>query len=302
MRAGRVLPFLAALPLAWALGRAAGARRRIRWRPPAAPSHHRTLAARILGEPAARPIVLLHGLAGSSSYWGAHFDRLAERGRLVVPDLLGFGASARPPDGYGPEDHAAAILDLLGESGAEGPAILVGHSLGALVALFLAATRPAVVSSVVAFAPPLYRDRRSARRRIAGSTSLGGLFALDTPIAETLCRWHERHPCAAAALAPALRPDLPAAIACDAVRHSWASYSGTLNRVILAAAAPGWLDAVPARVRLIAGAEDPTLDLGFCEELARRHPRVSLAVWSGAGHHLPLTDPEACLAEIEAAL
>jgi pimeloyl-ACP methyl ester carboxylesterase len=170
------------------------------------------------------------------------------------------------------------------------------------VALALTTTRPAAVSAIVAFAPPLYRDRGSARHHVARSTSLGGLFALDTPTARAICTWHEAHPEAARMIAPLLRPDLPAAIARDAVRHTWASYSQTLVRLILDVPAVGWLPRVAVPVYLIAGADDDTLDLGFLEDLARRHPQVSLTVWPGAGHHLPLTHPEACLTEIRAAL
>jgi pimeloyl-ACP methyl ester carboxylesterase len=300
MATRRLFVALAILALAWPLGWIVRQRRRIRWRPPGEASAHRTLAARVIGDRSARPIVLLHGLAGSASYWGAEFDRLAERGRVVVPDLLGFAASPRPASGYGPDDHAAALLGLLAEVGAEGPRVLVGHSLGGLVALALTATRPAAVSAIVAFAPPLYRDRGSARRHVARSTNLGGLFALDTPTARAICMWHEAHPEAARMIAPLFRPDLPAAIARDAVRHTWASYSETLVRLILDVPAVGWLPSVTVPVHLVAGADDDTLDLGFLEDLARRHPHVSLTVWPSAGHHLPLTHPEACLADIRA--
>jgi hypothetical protein len=50
------------------------------------------LAVRVIGDDGPAT-VLLHGLTGSGDWWGADFDRLADGGRLVIPDLLGFGAS-----------------------------------------------------------------------------------------------------------------------------------------------------------------------------------------------------------------
>jgi pimeloyl-ACP methyl ester carboxylesterase len=52
------------------------------------------LAVRTLGQ--GPPTVLLHGLLGSDRYWGGGFDRLADSGLLLAPDLLGFGAFPRP--------------------------------------------------------------------------------------------------------------------------------------------------------------------------------------------------------------
>ena len=54
--------------------------------------HAGPLAVRVLGD-AEPTTVLLHGLIGSGDVFGAGFDPLADHGGLVVPDLLGFGAS-----------------------------------------------------------------------------------------------------------------------------------------------------------------------------------------------------------------
>ena len=73
------------------------------WRPPRPRTMFSPLAARVIG--AGTPIVLLHGLGASGDYWGSVYDRLGDGHRLVVPDLLGFGASPRPSAGYGPDEH-----------------------------------------------------------------------------------------------------------------------------------------------------------------------------------------------------
>ena len=71
----------------------------VEWSTPSPRTMLSPLAARVFGE--GTPIVLLHGLGASGVYWGSAYDRLGDGHRLVVPDLLGFGASPRPPAGYG---------------------------------------------------------------------------------------------------------------------------------------------------------------------------------------------------------
>lgn len=81
----------------------------------------------------ATPLVLLHGWSQAAEAWTAQLTGpLAQRYRLVAPDLRGHGRSSTPPDGYA--DAAAwaadlgAVLAWLGR-----PAVVVGWSYGGLV-------------------------------------------------------------------------------------------------------------------------------------------------------------------------
>jgi pimeloyl-ACP methyl ester carboxylesterase len=220
------------------------------------------LAVRTLGT-SGSPIVFLHGLAASGSSWGAAYDRLAGAHRLVFPDLLGFGRSPRPRSGYGPDDHANAVAKCLHEIGAvDEPALLVGHSLGSLIALRMAAIHPELVAGVVGFGPPIAPTREAISRR-----------------------W--RH-C-----------DRPAGITAALVQHARSSYRETVRRVVLAAAAPTWLEATTAPVQLIIGSEDTVPDLAFVQALSTRLPNVTTAVWPHADHEAPLLFGAACRLEIE---
>jgi len=245
--------------------------------------------------------VLLHGLPSSGRFWGAEYDTLATHARLVVPDLLGFGRSPRPTGGYGPDDHADAVAATLHRLRVDDePALVVGHSVGALVALRLAVRHPSLVAGIIGFGAPIYRDYNAARHQVAHLGPLSRLFGLDTRWAELACTWLcQRHRRTAARLAGHFRPDLPRALAADAVEHSWESFSETLTRVVLAAEAPTWLDQIDTPIHLIVGNQDPLVDTAFLDELSRTHPRVHLDVWAGAGHDLPLTDPRACRMAIE---
>ena len=96
-----------------------------------------------------RPVVLLlHGSPGD----GANFDRLgpllAERYRVIAPDLPGFGASSREVPDYSILAHARYSLELLRRLGI-GRAQVVGFSMGGGVALHMAEIEPRRVSSIV---------------------------------------------------------------------------------------------------------------------------------------------------------
>ena len=80
------------------------------------------------------PVVLIHGMVNSSRHWESVALRLADSYRVIAPDLLGHGDSARPRGDYSIGAHAASIRDLLSAIGVE-RATIVGHSLGGGVAM-----------------------------------------------------------------------------------------------------------------------------------------------------------------------
>jgi pimeloyl-ACP methyl ester carboxylesterase len=280
-------------------------RLQVDWSPPQGRLETGSLAVRVLGEGA--PTLLLHGVLGSNRYWGAAFDSLAADGLLLAPDLLGFGASPRPLSGYGPDEHGGALIASLDEHQVREPILVVGHSLGALLAIWMARKYADRVRGVIAFAPPLFRDPRHARRQIAKAGGLQRLFGLEnraaTWMARTVCRnLCEARPKLAARVYSAIRPAFPYPIVEDATRHSWVSYSQTMRRVILAAEAATWFASrgtEEAPILVVAGDQDRYLDLELLGELVDQRPRARLEVWAGAGHDLPLLQPQRCIAAIE---
>jgi pimeloyl-ACP methyl ester carboxylesterase len=79
-------------------------------------------------------VVLIHGMLNSSRHWRDVALRLAERYRVIAPDLIGHGDSATPRGDYSLGAHAAGIRDLLAVLGID-RATVVGHSLGGGVAM-----------------------------------------------------------------------------------------------------------------------------------------------------------------------
>jgi pimeloyl-ACP methyl ester carboxylesterase len=102
------------------------------------------------------PVVLLHGIASSSVTFENVVPLIVERHRAISIDLLGFGTSPAPADaGYTIEEHVAALRRTLRRLGLR-RFVLVGHSMGALIATRYAATYRRQVTRLVIVSPPVY--------------------------------------------------------------------------------------------------------------------------------------------------
>lgn len=94
-------------------------------------------------------VLLIHGLTANHTSWALLGPYLAEAGYYVIaPDLRGRGLSDKPAHGYGIAFHAADLVTLL-ESLGISAANVVGHSLGAVIAMYQSVVYPAQVRRLV---------------------------------------------------------------------------------------------------------------------------------------------------------
>ncbi|NJN18757.1 MAG: alpha/beta hydrolase [Oscillochloris sp.] len=107
------------------------------------------------------PVVLLHGWGASSRYWVGAPQFLTAQRTLIAPDLPGFGAGEPPSGPTTLNSMVRHVIDLADAMGLERFA-LVGHSLGAGVALLLAAHYPERVDRLALVSFGLPRDRIEA--------------------------------------------------------------------------------------------------------------------------------------------
>ena len=114
-----------------------------------------SLAYDDLGDADATPLVLLHGGATDRENWADVVALLAADNRLLPVDLAGYGESDRAPGNYSVPDHGKRIATLC-EQVADSRGVIIGHSLGALVAAYVASTRPDVVRAAVLEEPPMF--------------------------------------------------------------------------------------------------------------------------------------------------
>ena len=94
------------------------------------------------------PVVLLHGYAQTGHMWLPLVPSLAQRHTVIVPDLRGAGASAKPESGYDKKTRAQDIHALTDSLGFERVRI-VGHDIGLMVAYAYAAQFPQAAERVV---------------------------------------------------------------------------------------------------------------------------------------------------------
>lgn len=94
------------------------------------------------------PALLLHGLAGHAGEWSETAAWLTSKRRVLALDARGHGFSSRHPADVSPDAQiadAAFVLERL----AEGPAVVIGQSLGGVTAMLLAARNPELVAALV---------------------------------------------------------------------------------------------------------------------------------------------------------
>lgn len=109
------------------------------------PTHRTTVAVSGDGEPT---FVCLHGLVDDLAIWDRLVPGLADRGTVVRYDQRGHGGAGAPPGPYTRDDLAAdaiAVLDRLEIDSA----VLVGHSMGGIVAMTAAINHPERVAGLV---------------------------------------------------------------------------------------------------------------------------------------------------------
>ncbi len=128
-------------------------------------------------------LILIHGFGASSDHWRKNIPELGRHHRVYALDLIGFGGSAKPAPvteiSYSFETWAAQVLDFSREV-IEDPAVLVGNSIGCIVALQAAVSDPDQVLGIAMLdcSLRLLHDRKRS--------SLSWLRRTSTPVIQSL--------------------------------------------------------------------------------------------------------------------
>lgn len=225
-----------------------------------------------------RPALALHCSLGSSSYWGpiaAHLGGIVD---LHAFDAPGHGRSA-PWDGV--DFHGQ--LTRIAAARIDRPLDLVGHSLGATIALRLAVAAPEAVRTLTLIEPVLFAAAPDMPQPIFAA--MEALLAEDRAEDATrlfIDQWGETP---FDSLPRQIRTRMTAQIgmvaaANDVLVHDRANMLRT-----------GGLESIAAPVMLIRGETSPPVIAAIADALAARLGDVARAVVPGAGHMLPITHP-----------
>src|SRR6266516_2243889 len=237
-------------------------------------------------------LVLVHGVGGSRANGMAVAPALARDVRVLAVDLAGFG---RTPLGERSADvHANRILlDRFLEAVAAGPAVLVGNSMGGLVAMMEAALAPERVAGLVLVAPA---QPRSAEARMDGRVAALFLYALPV-LGELALRWRAR------LLGPAGQVRSTLALCCadasrvapEVVAAHVALARERLERMPWASRA--FMEA--ARSLLAQGDRDRLVAPAASRRLADLRPDWSFELFADVGHVPQLEEPARFVGSVE---
>lgn len=133
-------------------------------------------------KPAAKPtatILLIHGIGTSSAAWDDVIAGLPDDVEALAVDLLGFGQSVKPAWAtYDAKTQAQALLTTISRQIPRQRLIIVGHSLGALVAVEFTKRYAFVVDSLILCSPPFYAN--DDKRVYSGEATLKELYKMAT--------------------------------------------------------------------------------------------------------------------------
>jgi len=234
-------------------------------------------------------VIFLHGLGATHRYWLQELALTALPARVTLIDLLGFGDSPKPWFRHSIDRHLERLDAVIGS---ERNQTLVGHSLGAALALAYAARYPDRVGRLVLLSLPCFGGEAAAFRWLR-QTAEGWLFT-NVVLMTLACIITRR---VIAALIPHLRPDLPREVAQDVVKHSWMASTTSLWDVVYRHDFQKDADALPDGLPVICvhGERDMTIPLDGVRRLAAGRPSWRIVPLPGVDHHPWLRAPDQCL-------
>jgi pimeloyl-ACP methyl ester carboxylesterase len=233
------------------------------------------------GKPA---FVFAHGTSCDRSFFAPQAEHFARRHRVVSVDLRGHGESDKPPGPYPIGAYADDIAHIIEQAGL-GKVVAVGHSMGGMIVLQLAAVHPDCVAAIVMVDQPLVYlpERRAALEAMAAAIEAGNQEPLSQWIKNMFLPASDR---GLVEKVLAVMLSAPPHVAASAVR-------GAIEFDARAAAA---LCTVPA---LHLAASPPRMPPASIRE---RLPNIVDGCTVGAGHFNQLEVPDQVNAMIEAFL
>ncbi len=250
-------------------------------------------------EPLRPRLILLHGLLSSRRAWDPLRQCLGPDIETFAPDLPGYGSNRSSQGGM--TSLEAAVESLLPLLTPERPTVLVGHSLGAIVALGLAARCPEAVANVGVIGLPVFSSRKDGIDFLGRRGLLMRALLMHDAVTHAGCRF--AYPSRSLWLPVAARfwPRQPEGVLGSALDHDHTGHGGALNRVIFAGLVAGVVHRVASRVAVLHGTADRAAPLGRVQDLARlRGWRMD--VQRDATHQIAVEQPEVVAAWMRARL
>jgi pimeloyl-ACP methyl ester carboxylesterase len=197
------------------------------------------------------PVIMIHGIASSSVTFERLVPLVEPHHRAITIDLLGFGDSPAPDDAeYTMGEHAAALARTISALKLREPFVLVGHSLGSLIAARYASLHPRWLSKLVLVSPPVY---------LPTATISVGLEATAQGLYFRVYEYLRENPAFTIRAAGALARLSPIKNLLDVSERNWRAFVLSLQNSIETQTTLTDLAAVRVPVEVVYGSLDPFL-------------------------------------------
>lgn len=258
--------------------------------------------------------MLVHGLGGSSLNWASVGPLLAKKGRVVAIDLPGFGETPMGKRGVKVEANAEVVGHAI-EALGQGPALLIGNSMGALVSVLTAGASPSLVRGVVMVCAAM--PKPSEARLDKAVATMFGLYAIPgvgeafLSLREMSVDPHEgvRMMMNLCCVDPSrIEPHVLAAHVAQAERRRampWAHKAfleaarSVVSNIAQSKRYHDRVARVSAPVLVLHGAKDRLVPLASAQALSKRHPRFDLEIFDDVGHTPQLEAPARFVEAVE---
>jgi pimeloyl-ACP methyl ester carboxylesterase len=219
-------------------------------------------------------VVLVHGLGGRAEDWRNLAPYFARAGyRVYLPDLPGYGQSARPADfSYSVRDEAGVVVGFFDALGLK-QVDLGGWSMGGWIVQRVAAEHPDRVQRLIIIDSAGVYERPAWDTRLFTPTTAEELNQLDALLMP--------HP-----------PRVPGFVARDILRHArrnaWVIHRALASMLTGRDSTDGLLPGLKMPVLIVWGAEDHITPLSQGERIHQLVPQSELDVIAGCGHLAPV--------------
>lgn len=228
-----------------------------------------------------RPALALHCMLASGGYWGPIARLLDGHVDLHGFDMPGHGKS--DPWEPGPDDpDYHTVVTRIAASFIERPLDLIGHSIGATVALRIAVAAPDAVRSLTLIEPVLFAAVPNAGEAQLDVRTLLADGREEEATRQFLSAWGTQ---SYDDLRPTMQEQMRKRIGLVA------DTAPTLGEDRADILRDGGLESIDAPVLLISGEKSPGIIHAIADNLADRLPDVGRASVPGAGHMVPITHP-----------
>jgi 3-oxoadipate enol-lactonase len=228
------------------------------------------------------PVILLHAVGLDLTYWDAQFGCLSKRHDVLAFDWPGHGRSSVFDGGISFDDLSEVVASVVKEA-ANGPAHIVGLSMGSMVAQYFALTHPELIQSLclIGSACTLSDPVRQALRDRAASAHRGGMSAV---LKSATGHW----------FTPKFRGERPDVIdraektvlACDPKQYAayWEMIAGLDTQKRLAE--------LNCPTLVLVGEQDSSTPPAAAQLIGEQIPGARVKVIAGASHMVQLEAPE----------